>query len=215
METTIALQVGIFMVDNRPNQEIPGNNNKVAGRDLYDNCKVTHNHHYPESVRRLSSALGKILPRIAEIVSESPAAPYSPPPDIAEKIDYNNIRTHRGWIENYGQYGVSIEQLYDEIDSNSPGVKNKILGDIKAKYIRKKTELLKKISTHKQDEDILEIVRKNSDLLIEGVFEVLKQQILESKGEKLLVEDLEQGTMAVVCHAFIHCRILENPPYAY
>lgn len=196
------------MADEIPRQNIDGDLNQQAAGDINN---TTINIAAPGNLRALSSSLAKLIPRIASIVSSAQTQPLSDPPGIFEKIEYNRVIGHRIWIENFGQYGKPIEALYDEVEMSNPGMKNKILGDIKAKYIQAKTSLVQAARLSGQDQ-ILELLRTNSDALIAAVYDMLRQQIRASRTADLTAEDIDQGTIAVVCHAFIQCRILENPP---
>lgn len=193
-----------------PRQNIDGDQNQQAAGDINN---TTINIAAPGNTRALSSSLAKLIPRIATLVSSAQNQLISEPPGIFEKIEFNRVVGHRIWIENYGQYGRAIEALYDEVEMSSPGMKSKILGDIKAKYIQVKTSLVQAARLSDRDK-ILELLRKNSDALIAAVYDLLRRQIRASRTADLTAEDIDQGTIAVVCHAFIQCRILENPPHA-
>ena len=111
---------------NRPN--INQRTDSGAGNQLAAG-NIT-NHNYPPETQRLTSSLSKVLPKIAASVSAGQAVQsYEHPPEIQEKINHNNLGSYKIWIDNYGQYAQDIEAIYDEIDSNKPGTKNKILGD--------------------------------------------------------------------------------------
>ena len=189
------------------NQRIDGGvgNQQAAGNII--------NHNYPPDTQKLTSSLSNVLPKIAASVSSShPTQTYERPSEIQAKIDHNNLGSYKIWIDSYGQYAQDIEAIYDEIDSDKPGTKNKILGDIRAKYVEAKRQVLSATSPGLAPDKILEIVRSNSDKLVEMVAAAIKAQILASNTEPLEAEDIEPGILGVVCHAFINCRILENPP---
>lgn len=196
--------------NDRPNinQRIDGGTgNQQATGDIV-------NHNYPIDTQRLTSSLSKVLPKIAASVSSSsPAQTYEHPPEIQEKIDHNKLGSYKIWIDSYGQYAQDIEAIYDEIDSDKPGTKNKILGDIRAKYVEAKRQVLSGTGSEQTSAEILRLVRVNSDRLVEMVAAALKTQILASDTEPLEAEDIDPGIHGVVCHAFINCRILENPPH--
>ena len=182
------------MEDN--SQTIEGNNNSQQINNFYSH------------ISNISSTLVKIMPQIAEIVKletddESDVKPYK----IDDKISYNSLNTFKDIIEEYGQFGVKIDSLYDEYDNNNPGFKRSAFNYFKAKYQLKKQELHAKQPKKKS----IEVVRANSDKIIRDIFDDFVKEIKKSNNLNVSLEDIETCALAITCHAFIQCKILEKP----
>ncbi|MBK8202863.1 MAG: hypothetical protein IPK68_11255 [Bdellovibrionales bacterium] len=70
--------------------------------------------------------------------------------------------------------------------------------------------LKKQAQTTKGTTD-LEIIRSNADELISKVAEEIKNDLSSSNSTVINREDLEFSSIAMTCHAFINCKILEKP----
>ncbi|MCZ0933427.1 MAG: hypothetical protein OXJ52_09805 [Oligoflexia bacterium] len=128
--------------------------------------------------------------------------------NIENKIQYNKLDTFVYLLNQYGTYGGQIDELYEEHDKLRPGVKKQIFKYFKTKYLLEKQKIL---STTKNN-DPLSVIRKESDNIMRSVFEVFKDDLKKSNNFKGDMEDIDSCLLAIICHAFINCKILEKPP---
>jgi len=176
------------------NQSIEGNNNIQAV--------------FQEKVGNLASVLAGIMPQIANLVDSAKddvndVTPY----EIEQKIQYNKIYAYKEIIDAYGQYGTRIDEIYNEYNNGKPGSKKKIFNYFRAKYRLKKAELLSENATG----DPTEVVKNNSDKIIAAISKAFLDDLKVAKNLEIDIEDLETCVLAITCHAFIECKILEKP----
>ncbi|MBZ4415275.1 hypothetical protein [Myxococcus sp. RHSTA-1-4] len=201
--------------DHNQQQSIRGDNNQQAAGDVV-NKTVNHNETInllvmPEqSLVRLPSQMAAAAVRLSMAIDASP----EPSPhdfrtyDIEQKLSYNSVEAYRAWIDDYGAYGYAVDAAYDALDEQSPGARSKILRHIRAKYVRVRTELA---SLAPRGTGVMEIVRENSDKILELVSREIGSEIRDSPVPGMFVEDVEFPANAITCHAFINCKILERP----
>ena len=163
---------------------------------------------YTNSVGNLSTILGTILPEISSVVSgtlecKDDVTPYG----IEDKINHNEILYFRDIIEDYAQYGIRIDLLYDEQDNQSPGFKTKTLDYFKNKYRIKKANLCAK----NPQNDPVALMKKHSDLIMGEIHQEFINDLKKTDNIGVTMEELEGCAIAVICHAFICCKILEKP----
>jgi len=132
------------------------------------------------------------------------------PPEIEEKISFNNVITYKQHIEtNYSENGFYLDAAYDALDSDTPGRRKLFLRYINQLYITVLGEYIKK--NHPQDK--LSIIRTHADsILVEVINRLLIRISSNTKTiEHISSENIENIVIAVVCHAFVDCKVLENP----
>jgi hypothetical protein len=184
-------------------QKIEGDRNITAG----GNVTITQ-----ENINKLPSLLADLIPKLNDIIDNGnvsgQAAKTNEPYTIEDKISHNNLQAYKHWIEEYGQYGAAIDEAYKELDNQRPGARSKVLRNFKARYDRIKGEIL---TAHAAAKDPMECIRQNADSIIAKVANEVKSDLLNSTSADLSYEDLEFSSIAMTCHAFINCKILEKP----
>lgn len=181
------------------NQKIKGNHNQQFNAD-----NMTF------SSSNISTSLSVLLPRMAIIllnedqVDDNDTSPYRP----EDKIIYNNVLAFKPIIDEYGTYSTQIDILYEQFEDEQPLFKKKIFKYFRTKYILKKQMLM--INNKPLTE--IEIIRNNSDEILRSVFEEFKTDLLKANNLTIMVEDLDYCALALTCHAFFNCKILEKPP---
>ncbi|MBN1039058.1 portal protein [Clostridium botulinum] len=127
---------------------------------------------------------------------------------IPDKINYNNVIVYQEIIDEYSEYSSICEHAFNVLDDSNMGIKRKILEYIKLMYRKVKGKLLR----INPGIDQMEIIRQNSDDIIEKVIEILKKEIIaDNKGKNLAIESIEVALSRIICYAFIKCKILEKP----
>lgn len=132
------------------------------------------------------------------------------PPEIEEKISFNNVIKYKPLIEtNFSENGFYLDTAYDALDYDTPGRKKIFLGYINTLYLSILGDHLKKNTTAEK----FEVVRQNADnIIIEIVNSLLLRVANNSKSiEHISSESIEYNVIAIVCHAFVDCKVLENP----
>ncbi len=131
-----------------------------------------------------------------------------PHPDVENKILHNNIKKYRFKIESlYSENAFFIETAYESLDSESPGNKKLLLDYLNSIYL----EILGSISDDHRKTKI-EIIKENNngDSIIEQIINKLLISI-SSLFDSVAKEQLILSVTIIVYHAFVECKILENP----
>lgn len=179
-------------------QTIKGNNNFATIVEMFN-----------ANVSNLSSILAGVIKDIASLVNcEEVNANDTVAYDIEDKITHNNVRSFKPIIDEYGQYGTKIDNLYDEYDGNQPGFKKSVFRYFKNKYILK----LEMLSSNDPEQDKMDIVRSHSDTILRDIYTEFKDDLKASKNLTISIEEIDTCALAVICHAFIQCKLLEKPP---
>lgn len=127
---------------------------------------------------------------------------------IEDKIEYNNVIKYKDIIDEYCEYGSICDEAFNIIDNNDSGIKRKILKSINFIYKKEKGEVLRK----HVGEVSMQVIRDNSDTIIQNVIDELKNRIYNDEdGQKIYIEDVEEGLSRIICYAFVECKILEKP----
>lgn len=196
------------MCDEGINQNVKGNGNTlVAGNQMISVSKLTS---------KLPSVLGQMLPALGKVMyNPGSTAPYvSPevPYTIEDKINHNNLKTYRSWVDEYGEYGKTVDSIYEAIDDTKAGSRKKAFLYLSTKYLEVKTRVLREVRDQGVVGEDIEIIRQKADLIFEEVVNALKVQLAEADLSGIDVEDFDIGVNVIVCHAFINCRVLEKVP---
>lgn len=192
-------------------QNIDGNNNQQAGGDIV-NIANTYVNDSNFITRKLPSSIALVIPKLSKAIEELDLVKGSRKKvnvyDISHKIDFNNLKMYKPLVEKYGYYRTAVESAYDVLDSEDPGVKNRILRFVNLQYDLQRSEILSKYDKGK---DTMEIIRDNSDQIMDNVRETIKKIVTSTETPIKDIEELDFCLMTVVCHAFIGCKILEEP----
>lgn len=201
------------------NQEVNnGNQNQLAGRDIINlNVeKFIDNSDY--LARKLPSKIAVIIPILSQALKKiddtNLGKRQTTPYDITNKIEHNDLREYRVIVEKYGQYRQVLDATYEEIDNQDPGVKGNILRFINLRYDGIKANCLKGVDINNHEE-VMRILREKSDYIMREVKRCIKDTVTLDPTFKISIEELEFCLVIIVCHAFIACKILEEPPNDY
>lgn len=132
------------------------------------------------------------------------------PPEIEEKINFNNVVAYRPLIENnYSENGFYLDTAYEALDSDTPGRRKTFMKYLNSLYLTVLGEHLKKQTPLGK----LEIIRANADNIIVEIINSLLLRIASNRKaiEHISSESIEYNVIAIVCHAFVDCKVLENP----
>lgn len=132
------------------------------------------------------------------------------PPEIEEKLDFNNVQHYRYLIEaNYSENAYYLEKAYDSLNNETPGRKKIFLNFINSLYLQ---ELGKLKNEHKKLNK-LELIEKFADTIISNVVSALLLSIANDSKDisHLNKESVILNVFTIVCHAFVDCKVLENP----
>jgi hypothetical protein len=119
-----------------------------------------------------------------------------------EKLNYNTVKDNFSLIQEYKVYNKKINILYDELELQGSLIKEKLLDIIEQLYLRVKGKYVL------NSEEPLEIIRQNSDNIINDIFNELYLQLENSN---FFDEDIVLGIRLIMVDAFIRCKILEEP----
>ncbi|MEK7990390.1 MAG: ABC-three component system protein [Thiotrichaceae bacterium] len=119
------------------------------------------------------------------------------------KITHNAIKRNVVVIQEYKVYHHKINSLYDELELQGSIKKESLLRNIKMIY----TEVKGSYVLDSQNE--LDVIRENSDNIIDGVYEKLYTKMEESD---YWDEDIIFAIRLIMIDAFMRCKILEEPP---
>lgn len=139
--------------------------------------------------------------------------------DIESKIDYNDVIKHREKIECYYAYVSMIDNAYQTLCENSASAKETALTNINSCYkncvgdllVRHKHLLSKK---NRDERNVIraELIRNNSDAIIDCVIEHVKNTCINSlTATQCSIEEIENHSELIVFHAFVECKVLEKP----
>jgi len=197
-------------------QNIKGNNNQQAGGNITNIDVQVNDSEF--LLNKLPSKMAKILPLVSKAISQydkdnennmQKYKTYS----IEGKINYNDLKKYKLIVQKYGQYRLAVEGTYESFDNENPGAKRRILGRMNFLYDLEKGKIIASL-TDPSDEEIFRAIRKNSDDIIDRIHVDLQNKLREAE-EEIEQEDLEAPLAVLICHAFIECKILEEPPDDY
>jgi hypothetical protein len=132
------------------------------------------------------------------------------PPEIQDKLNHNNVVSYKPLIEtHYSENGYYLDAAYEALDSDTPGRKKAFLNYINSIY----QLILGNYLKNNPGIERLELIRANADnIIIEVVNNLLIRIANHPKSiEHISSESIEYNIIAIVCHAFVDCKVLENP----
>ena len=166
---------------------------KQKHESLYLNQRIKNN---PSMLKNAINAISNIsLDGITEPVDLNI---YNP----KLKLNYNSVKTNYALIQEYMNYQGKINMLYNELERQGSIKKEKLLSNINQIYTKIKGNYVL------DSENPIEIIRLNSDLIIDGVFDELYSKLEDSN---FFEEDIILGIRLILVDAFIRCKILEEP----
>jgi len=118
------------------------------------------------------------------------------------KLSYNQVKANFSLIQEYKVYHERINILYDELEAQGSIKKEKLLYNIEQLYLKIKGKYV-------LDSEVpIEIIRQNSDNIINDIFDEL---YLRLENSNFFDEDIILGIRLIMVDAFIRCKILEEP----
>lgn len=185
------------------------NNNGGTG---YQAKQITVNNgtHVHGSTPRNKSVIAEVvnllsaLPQSEQTVFDSASLPAG----VAEKIQHNSVAKCRYIIETYKSNTIDLENVYNTLEQERPGRKQKLLNRINFCY---KQQLGQLVTGNNLD---IQVIRQNSDTILENIVGILREKILESSNLNADNEDVDLAVNLIVADAFIQCLVLENPEAA-
>ncbi|MDD4031640.1 MAG: HNH endonuclease [Bacteroidales bacterium] len=118
------------------------------------------------------------------------------------KLNYNQVKFNFSLIQEYKVYHEKINILYDELEAQGSIKKEKLLYNIEQLYLKIKGKYVL------DSDEPIEIIRKNSDNIINDIFDELYLRL----GNSIFFdEDIILGIRLIMVDAFIRCKILEEP----
>lgn len=126
-----------------------------------------------------------------------------------EKLEYNHIIKYKEIIMDYSIFWQYCENALNLYDNSNMGAKKKILLCVKTWYSEIKGDFFLKTQNKKLSQ--IEIIRNNSDLIIDMIKCKIANLIKDSDSKVVTSEDIELGINCFICYCFMQCRILEKP----
>lgn len=184
-------------------------NRGVMARDI--NGPVTINNMYG-NMKRLPALMPKFIEKLAELVGDNRYITDTIDVDIydiEDKIEYNELKLYKDIVDDYGEYHYVCNLALKSINTVCRSAENKILREVSEMYKSEKRNLIYMISNQGSKMDV---IRKNSDMIIDNIKGKLIEKIRSSYSEECIYEeDLELCSSIFVCYCFVKCKILEKP----
>jgi len=180
-------------------------NNNIVVDEKYLRHLLTFENN-PSDVNHVVLTLFNIINKEVDNATEKRCLP----PEIEEKINFNNVVAYRPLIENnYSENGFYLDTAYEALDSDTPGRRKTFMRYLNLLYLTVLGEHLKKQAPLGK----IEIIRANADNIIVEIINSLLLRIASNGKviEHISSESIEYNVIAIVCHAFVDCKVLENP----
>ncbi len=185
--------------------------NKNGGTGYQADRMTVHNEtHMHNDIAKNKSTIAEVVNIIAafpppEIIADNSTAL---PAEVVSKIQYNNVKRCRYIIDTYKSNTIDLNNIYNILEQERPGRKQKLLHIIHNCY-KQQLGILSKDGTV----DIA-IIQEHSDSILENITTTLRTKVLESSNLNAENEDVEIAVNLIVADAFIECLVLENPEAA-
>lgn len=178
------------------NQESSGTgNNYAANRDINVNIGPKHLSILSEIINALGGNLDS-----NETYNE-----VSKTFKIQEKLDYNNIRRFKVFIDEYHIHVGKLAVVYSEYEKQGSNKVQNLLRNIRHQYL-----VVKNKYVADSDDEITEI-RNHADDIIEEIQNLLMTDVQHSSNIDEPVETVRVSLLIVIIDALIKCKILEEP----
>ncbi|HDZ8980278.1 TPA: hypothetical protein RUY06_002172 [Aeromonas veronii] len=163
-------------------------------------------------VARFSSLLNPLMEKIIENYNPELGLNHNYDlPDPDEKLNFNDVKVFSEEIVDCIGFLSLVEELVDSIDDDKPGAKNNFLRAINQNYKNHRRQLLIKNGIAIKDKvAVIELIRNNSDLLLQQVTDSMLDNA-RIDFHAFPVEDVRDSASLIVCYGFINCQILERP----
>lgn len=191
----------LILLCERCHKEVDNNPSKYTV-ELLKKWKKEHQEKVFNSIAgKMPNSFQKIVLAIASkgIMDNEPDSAPPLPYEIAEKIEYNNLRNNRFIVEEYNIYTSSLHSIYDELEALGSIKKSVVIKTIRNSYLKAKGTYT--------DGSIGDI-RNNSDEIFDCVVDAITELAKDTKIEE---SELYLVVQMIVVDAFIECNVLEKP----
>lgn len=191
-----------YKVDNSGDNQgvIVGQNTGTINLSIQKAIKI------PSLISTVVQALG--IACATEDVSSKIGTQKEYKPD--EKIEYNCVRRYKYVIKEFATYYSTCESYLNAYDDSNIRGKARILKCVHLWYLDAKGEIL--AENKDTDKSDIEVIRENSDRIIDMVKDRIFETVINSKGiDSIYIEDLNLGIACFTCFCFMECKILEKP----
>jgi hypothetical protein len=177
--------------------------NQVNIRDIKGNAYFTES-----AEQKVDSVVNSLLTEISLTPIAIEFRKRSVPADVVIKVNYNNLQSQRFILSQYQAYSATIETSYESIDKNIVNGKAKVFMMLDDLYFKALSDI--ELDPFFGDVNI-ELIREHADNIIMKIIKGLKDFCYKSSNAPSDKESVEIGINVIVAHAFVECRVLENP----
>lgn len=179
---------------------IVGENKGIIQVSLQETIKI------PSLIAKVVQALGVACSEVDESSELYNLEEYKPD----EKLTYNCVIRYKYIIKEYAMYYMYCDNFLNIYDDSNIRGKARILKCVHLWYLAAKGKVLSE--NQDSDEQEMELIRKNSDRIIDLVKERIVETIRNTNElGGICREDLELGIACFTCYCFMECKILEKP----
>ncbi len=158
----------------------------------------------PSLISTVVAALGNVCSNMEMPSGNNDYREYKPD----DKIEYNCVIKYKETIKYHSAYYSICEKHLNAYDDSNIRGKAKILRCVHEWYMETKGDVL--LRNRNSGKAEIDIVRENSDYIIDMVKERIRKCVIDSH-ELMLMEDMELGIACFTCFCFMECKILEKP----
>ena len=179
-------------------------NNNIVVEETYLRHLLTFQNN-PSDVNQIVLSLFNAISEEAPTIEKR-----SLPPEIEEKISFNNVIAYKPLIEtNFSENGFYLDAAYEALDTDTPGRRKLFLSYINTQYLLVLGELLKENS----GQDKMKVIANKSDTILTKMIDILLMRLANNVNmiEHLSHENITNCVIAIISHAFVDCKVLENP----
>lgn len=163
-----------------------------------------------QAARELPSFLGSVI----GLFSQQGLAQYALgdrralPPEVVEKINYNNFpRDHRVLAE-YLQYGLVLDRTYHGVEQQNPDARYLVRRRAGVAYKYQLGEACKIASISEAEK--ITFARNNAAMLVEAVIAQLMREYASSQAIHVVQEIAHLAVSLIVADAVVECEVLER-----
>jgi hypothetical protein len=187
------------------NQTINGDNNTQVIQEIVVNKE------YFDSIilGKYPSIIHQVVFRLFEVISSDLPTNNGVPEYLPEdKIEHNRVLKYKDVIHAYGEYTQFLDSAYDSLESDTPGRRRRFLFYIHSQYLR----LVGILRSGDPAKAKIDLIRDNADRILEDMINVLMISMASDRElPNVTKEELVVCIETIICHAFVECKILENP----
>jgi hypothetical protein len=162
-----------------------------------------------QAARELSSFLGAVIVVFSQqSLSEYGRGPRRLlPPEVAVKLEHNNLSQRHRVIKEYNQYVLVLEKAYLGVEQTNADARFLVRRKAGIAYQSEIEQACKGGSV----KEVTEYVRANADLIVQGVIERLLADYKKSGDVKVPQESAHFAISLIVADAVVECEVFERP----